>query len=131
MNRALSRPRQLPAGLTGLLLALVALAMQLAVSGIVPFQGARTGVDRLLAASICHTDAGDPGHAPAPHHAPDCAVCPLCQAIAHASAVLASPMAVFVAPVLFVTRAFAVPPARAPPSVAASAASARGPPAIL
>ncbi len=131
MNRALSQPRQLPAGLTGLLLALVALAMQLAVFGIVPTTGAAAGVDRLLATSICHTDTSDQGNAPARHHAPDCAVCPLCQAIAHAGAILASPVAAFVAPVLFVSRAFAQPAARAPPSVAVSATSARGPPGFL
>lgn len=131
MTRALSRPRHPPTGLNGLFLALVALAMQLAVFGIVPATGVGVGVDRLLATSICHADAADHGNAPAPHHAPDCAVCPLCQAIAHAGVILASPMAAFVAPVLFVTRAFALPPARAPPSVAASATSARGPPAIL
>ncbi len=131
MTRALSSPRHLPAGLNGLLLALVALAMQLAAFGIVPLSGAGIGVDRLLATSICHTDAGDHGNAPAPHHAPDCAVCPLCQAIAHAGVILASPMAVFASPVLAVTRAFAQPPARAPPSLAASPATARGPPAPL
>lgn len=131
MSRALSQPRHLPAGLNGLLLALVALAMQLAAFGIVPLSGARAGLDRLLATSICHTEAADHGGAPAPHHAPDCAVCPLCQAIAHAGAILASPMAVFAAPVPVVVRAFAQPPARAPPSLAASPATARGPPATL
>jgi hypothetical protein len=131
MNSALSPPRHLPAGLNGLLLALVALAMQLAAFGIVPFSGAGAGVDRLLATSICHSEAADRGGVPAPHHAPACVVCPLCQAIAHGGAILASPMAAFVAPVLVVTRAFAQPPARAPPSLAASPATARGPPATL
>ena len=131
MNRTLSQPRHLPAGLNGLLLALVALAMQLAAFGIVPFSGAGAGLDRLLATSICHTEAADHGNAPTPHHTPECAVCPLCQAIAHAGVILASPVAPFVAPVLVVARAFALPPARAPPSLAASPATARGPPATL
>jgi hypothetical protein len=115
----------------GLLLALVALAMQVAAASIVPVAAPAAGLDRLLAASICHADgaATDQGHAPAPHHAPDCAVCPICQAIAHAGAILAAPMVAFVAPALVAVRVFALPPARAPPSIAASARFARGPPA--
>jgi hypothetical protein len=125
MNAALPRPvREL-----GLLLALVALAIQLAAASVVPFAALSTAsVDRLAAASICHDDQG---HQPSPHHAPACAVCPLCQAIAHAGALLASPGTVLVAPILAAFRAFALPPARAPPAVATFATSARGPPVPL
>jgi hypothetical protein len=125
----LSRTCALP----GVLLALVALAMQLAAASVVPFAPAAAGLDRLVAASICHGDgaAWDHGNAPAPHHAPDCAVCPVCQVVAHAGPILATPLAVFAAPALFALRADSLPPSRAPPGAAISAHSARGPPATV
>jgi len=133
MNYVLPQRRHLPAGLSGLLLALVALVMQIAAASVVPFAGPAASVDRLLAASICHSDGGatDSGGTPARRHAPDCAVCPLCQAIAHAGALLGAPMLVIAAPALLAARLFALPPSRAPPGRAASAASARGPPVPL
>jgi Protein of unknown function (DUF2946) len=128
MSVAQPRQSRRPVGL-GLLLALVALAMQVAATSVMPSAGLSVSVDRLVAASICHSDAADHGGTPAPHHAPDCAVCPLCQAIAHAGALLASPMVGFAAPALFVAKnLFARPPARAPPGHTAFATSARGPP---
>ncbi len=125
--------RRRPIGLSGLLLALVALALQMAAIAIVPYASVAAGVDRLVAASICHSDsaAGDQGGAPAHHHMPDCAVCPLCQAIAHAGVALAAPWAGFAAPVLLAVRPYAMPPPRAPPGRALTAASARGPPAAF
>jgi len=134
MPFALPRLTCLPAGLSGLLLTLFALAMQLSAASIVPFAGLpAVGLDRLVAASICHGDgaATDHGGTPTQHHAPDCAVCPLCQAIAHAGALLAVPAVGFATPVLLLARAFALPPARAPPGRTATATSARGPPATL
>jgi hypothetical protein len=128
MTRALRLPGRSPASPFGLLLALVALAVQLAAVGVVPFAGApAAGVDRLLAVSICHGDSGTP----AGHHAPACTVCPICQAIAHAGVLLASPAFGFVAPAMVAMRAFALPPARAPPGRPTTAASARGPPLPL
>jgi hypothetical protein len=125
MHLALPGPRRLPAGLSGLLLALFALAMQLAASA-VPIPG----VDGLPAVPICHSGgATNDGGAPARHHMPDCAVCPLCQAIGHAGVLLAAPLFGFVAPVVLAVRSFTLPPARAPPRRAVTAASARGPPA--
>jgi hypothetical protein len=131
MFLALPRPTRLPAGLSGLLLAVAALVMQLAAASVVPF--AAPTIDRLVAVSICHGDGGATGSSdrPAHHHAPDCAVCPLCQAIAHAGVLLAAPTLAFAAPVALIAHAFVLPPARAPPGRAASAASARGPPATL
>jgi hypothetical protein len=126
-------PRRLPAGTLGLLLAVFALALQLAAASVVPWSGLpAAGVDRLIAGSLCHTAAGDDGGTPAaPHHAPDCAVCPLCHAIAHAGALLAAPAVLLAAPALLVARAFRLPPPRAPPGGARFAASARGPPVPL
>ncbi len=119
-------------GLPGLVLAVVALAIQLAAASVMPFAPlAASGVDRLVAASICHAANPDDGGAPAPRHAPDCAVCPLCHAIAHAGALLAAPAVVVAAPLLLVARAFALPTSRAPPPATLSAPSARGPPLPL
>jgi hypothetical protein len=129
---SLALPERTRLSLTGLLLAVVALTMQLAAASVVPFASPILGVDRLLAASICHADdAADHGGAPARHHAPDCAVCPLCQAISHAGALLVAPAAGFAVPMLLVARVFVLPLSHAPPGRAASAASARGPPATL
>jgi hypothetical protein len=130
MMLALPRRTRLP-GLSGLLLAVVALVMQIAAASVVPFASPAANLDRLVAASICHSDAGTQGGNPVRHHAPDCAVCPLCQAITHAGVLLAAPMAAFVGPVLLIARQFALPPSRAPPGRGTAAASARGPPARL
>jgi hypothetical protein len=109
----------------GLLLAIVALAMQLAAASIVPFRPAPVaGLDRLVAASICHTDTGG-----APRHrAPDCVLCPLCQAIAHAGVPLHPGFAALPAPVAAAARLVSLPPARAPPLRRIAAAAPRGPP---
>jgi len=118
----------------GLLVALFALAMQLSAASTVPFAGLpATGLDKFVAASICHSGAAadDHGGPPAQHHAPDCAVCPLCQAIAHAGVLLAAPLSGFAVPLTLVARTFELLPARAPPGRRATATSARGPPATL
>lgn len=114
----------------GAFLALLALAVQLAVASIVlPVATAATALDRLVAASICHAPAADGSKQPA--HAPACAVCPICQAIAQGAALL--PPAVFTlhVPAAVVLRAAPPPPARAPPSSALAAAWPRGPPSLI
>lgn len=123
--------RRLPAGLPGLLLVVFALAMQLAVVSVVPSGDAVMGIDRLVAASICHSGGTDQGGTPAHRHAPDCAVCPLCQAIAHAGVLLAAPPVWFAGPAVFVAHAYALPPARAPPPRRIAATTARGPPDLF
>ncbi len=124
MNRALPQRDRVPAGSWGLTLALVALLMQLVAASVVPFAIPTAGFDRLAAASICHRDGGKP----APNHRSDCAVCPLCQAIAHAGVLLGAPVAGFAAPVLLAMRVFAMPAFRAMPAPTTFASSARGPP---
>jgi hypothetical protein len=120
-------PRSFGLRTAGLLLALLALAVQLGAASVVPWTGAGR-LDRLLAASICHAD-GATGPAPAQqHHAPDCALCPFCQAIAHASVLLGPAALVFAALAAPPPRIAAPPPARAPPARLAAATSARGPP---
>lgn len=121
-------------GFAARLFAVVALAVQLAATSVVPWgamQGA--GIDRLLTASICHGDAAgaDQGGAPAHHHTPACAACPLCQAIAQAGLLLGPAGFVFAAPVAALLRITHLPPARAPPARRVAATSARGPPALI
>jgi hypothetical protein len=119
--------------LPSLLLAILALAVQLAAASVVPWQTApAAGLDRLVAASICHADgAADSGGAPARHHNPDCVACPLCQAIAHAGVLLGSAIAAMAPPEPAASRLAALPPARAPPAQRVAAAFARGPPALI
>jgi len=121
-------------GFAARLLAVVALAVQLAAASVVPWgvvPGA--GIDRLVAASICHGDGvgADQGGTPANHHGPACAVCPLCQAVAHAGVLLGPAMFVLAAPVAALSRMAHLPPARAPPARLAAATSARGPPTLI
>ena len=124
MNHALPQRDRISAGFWGLALALVALLMQLAAASVVPLASPAASVERLAAASICHRHGGAP---PAPH-TPDCAVCPLCQAIAHAGVLLGAPIAHFAAPVLPPMRAFPTPQSRAVQGPTTFASSARGPP---
>ncbi len=136
-NAAMSRPAPRSPGkaarLPGLLLAVLALAMQLAAASVIPWTTPQAaGLDRLVAASICHGDSGaaDRGGTPPGHHAPACAVCPLCQAIAQAGVLLGSAAVALAAPPPAVSRAAAPPPARAPPARRVAAAAPRGPPAL-
>jgi hypothetical protein len=128
--RALSN--RLAAGF-GLLLAVVALAMQLAAGSFAMPRVVLTDFAQALAASICHADAGgsDQGDGSAPHHTPDCVVCPLCQAMAQAHVLLA-PMAVVVAvPVLVLVRMVLRRASHVRPGRIVTIATARGPPATL
>jgi hypothetical protein len=128
MNRAVSASDRLAAGF-GLLLAVVALLMQLAAGTFVMPPMTQDSFDQALASSICHADFGssDPA-APVPHHMPDCAVCPFCQALGHAHVLLAPSVAVVAAPVLWIVHAIGPMAAHALPRRAGIVASARGPP---
>ncbi len=112
---------------SGLLLALVALAVQLAAASIVlPDAAPAATVDRLVAASICH-----PGKTPQHRPPPACAVCPLCQAVAQSGMLLAPPMVALAAPAASVWRPALPPPARAPPGRVLVSAYPRGPPRLI
>jgi hypothetical protein len=131
MHRPVARPFGIAARLPGMLLAIVALALQLAAASVAPWAPAG-GIDRLVAGSICHAaGAGDQGGAPARHHAPDCAICPLCQAIAHAGVLLGPGFAALPAPIVAAARLALLPPARAPPLRRVAAAAPRGPPDLI
>lgn len=127
MSLRLTRPLRR----SGSLLALLALAVQLAAFSVVlaPDMPA-TGLDALVAASICHAGTTS-DQAPQPQHPPTCAVCPLCQAIALAGTLLAPPGFVLVAPAMPAARASRPPPARAPPARAVASAYPRGPPRLI
>ncbi len=61
----------------GLLLALLALVMQIGVSAPLP----RSDAEAVLAtATLCHSDDGS--GTPSSPHTPDCALCPLCLTVA-------------------------------------------------
>lgn len=134
MSRPASRSFGAAARLPGLLLAVVALAVQLAAASIVPWMAApEAGLDGLVAASICHGAAGaaDQGGAPSPQRSHDCAICPFCQAIAHAGVLLGPAPAALALPTPAASRVAALPPARAPPTPRIVAARPRGPPALV
>jgi Protein of unknown function (DUF2946) len=133
MSRLAPRPVFVEARLPGLLLAVIALAVQLAAASIVPWTAVpQTSLNRLVATSICHSDgvAADQDGMPSRHQSPDCAICPLCQAIAHADVLRSSVSAALLAPTLAVSRVAALPPARAPPTRRVAAAAPRGPPEL-
>ncbi len=108
--------------------------MQLAAASVVPWGGlSEVTFDRLVADSICHADADHAGQdrAPARQHRPDCAVCVLCQAVAHVGVLLGPSVFVLAAPAALAAGRAHLPPARAPPALLAAAASARGPPVLI
>ncbi len=118
-------------GLAGRWLAAVAIAVQLAAASVVVLPSAPVhALDGLIAASICDgaEGAANGGQGSHHHHAPDCALCPLCQAIAHAGVLLAPPAFAFAAPIHVTLRMALLPPARAPPAREVGAPYPRGPP---
>jgi hypothetical protein len=117
----------------GRLLALIALAVQLAAASVVPFAAAATA-EGLAAAPICHTSATAiaDSNTPAPQRWHDCVLCPLCQTVAHAGAVLGPSLAPLPPPVLVAVRSVVLPPVRAPPLRRVAATGyPRGPPVTV
>jgi hypothetical protein len=116
----------------GTWMAAIAIAVQLAAAAVVlPLGAAQAAeIDSLAAASICDGIAGD-HRAPVHRHAPDCALCPFCQALGQAGLLLAPPPVALIAPVPPARRAALPPPARAPPARIAVGAYPRGPPLPL
>lgn len=116
---------------TGLLLALLALAAQLAFGAIVP----RPEVARVLQGDgvICHAPAppGAPAQ-PAPHRpTSDNLLCPLATALATPGIVLLGSGVALPPPRLIAFRRPGLPPpATAPPAAPSLAAQPRGPPAL-
>jgi hypothetical protein len=128
----LAAPRVAPGSLFAALLAVAAQIMlgALGPAGIAS-RDAAAGAERV--AVICHApDPGDPAvpAAPAPRHGLDCLLCPLCQTLAPAAAVLASATALPAPRLVALGIATPPPPARAPPPAPLAAAYPRGPPVL-
>ena len=119
----------------GLFLAVLALFGQMSVGLAMPAPDlAGPGPAGFGAFPICHAgQADDAGPASVPvtrHHGMDCALCPLCTALA-AVAVLPVPGPPLPVPVAVVARMGAPPPARAPPVAAVLPATfPTGPPRL-
>ena len=115
-------PRRPPS--LGLLLALLALVMQLGFGVPVP----RSEADAVLAvATLCHSDDG--GGAPSTPHTPDCSLCPLCVAVDGTAFTLPASGPAIPAPrTAALARPAAPPPSTAPPSTTRFTAQPRAPP---
>jgi hypothetical protein len=132
-------PRLSPAGL---FLALLAVAMQLALGAAggsgraAPIPDAARGAELALlsallpgASILCHADTDAPSPIPQPREHGDCAICPLCAAIAHPAALPATP-AILPSLLLAIPLAAPPPPATAPPAIDRTSAQPRAPPAL-
>ena len=113
---------------TGLFLAIFALVSQLTLGGLVlPDDASAAELDAVII--LCQAGAPDaPAAPPHHHHAPDCAICPLCVALALPGVIL-TPAPLLPAPSIQRVAAIALPPpARGPPSRPLRISLARGPP---
>ena len=110
----------------GFCFALLALAGQLAWGATVP----DPALAQLSLGVICHS--GEAGSAPtAPsHRALDCALCPLCAAIAMPPPALAKPPSLTLLGVVVIARAVVLPSTVASPATILTAAQPRAPPAL-
>jgi len=115
-----------PLSPSGFCLVMLALCVQLVSGALVPAPEAASPFAGL--GVICHVDGGSGAPPPAPHHAPDCLLCPLCATLAAPVALLAVPPALLVARTVAIAPAVILPPATAPPVREPTAAQPRGPP---
>ena len=121
--------------LPGLLLAVLALVSQLALGSIaMPDEAAarEQSVAALDSLSIICSATTPVEHAPGQHHhhGMDCAVCPLCAALAMHAVVLGSGPDLPAPSSRLAHRATLPPPARAPPAQPRHAPPPRGPPVL-
>ncbi len=135
MLRRTPRLPPLPAGLPGLVLAMWALASQVAIGSVVLPSGLRAqqrDLARLDTLSVLCSSTPVPGgrHAPVPRHAPDCALCPLQAAFATGNLVLADAPTLPKPKAGRIGRAVSLASARGPPAAQRSTALPRGPPAF-
>jgi hypothetical protein len=129
MSRALTRTWPFP---TGLLLALLALVSQLALGTMVlPDDSAVPQLDAI--SILCQTGAPDQPQPATPHHqhVPDCAICPLCVALAVPGVILTpAPMLPLPPSIRHVAQIALPPPSRGPPSRPLHISPSRGPPVL-
>jgi hypothetical protein len=120
--------------LSGIFLALLALAAQFAVATAVPQIVVAAEPVNHGGRLICYDDADDEddGGIPAPSHRHDpseCAICPLCLSLAGQSATLISDGPVLPRPQsVLISRAAPLPPSLAPPVASRRSAQPRAPP---
>ena len=115
----------------GLLLTILALVSQLALGSVVLADDA-SAAELDAIAILCQTPVPGAPVPAVPHHQhlPDCAICPLCVALALPGAIL-TPAPLLPAPsVRSVAQVALPPPARAPPDRPLRIAQPRGPPAL-
>src|SRR5579875_306734 len=123
----------------GRLLALTALAIQLAAASIVPSVviSDEPSAD-FLGFPICHAaypaddaDGNAPKRGPKNQQGPDCALCPFCQAIVHAGGLLVPSTSAPFVPLVVVGQAALSPSCQRFPARAVAAAYPRGPPSLI
>jgi hypothetical protein len=122
------RPRRT---LCGLILALLAVASQLAAGATVPEAIGQVAAPLSGFGIICHT--GVPADRPPAHHhtPPDCQACLLCAALATPAPVVSGGPALPAPRTVPTTLAAPPPPSRAPPAINFLAARPRGPPILV
>ena len=136
MRRLAPGLSRLPARLPGLVLALWALANQVALGAVVvpsDLAAQQRALAQLATASVLCSAQLPPGHAPAPvphHHAADSALCPLQAAVATSACLLATAPTVPPPSLARTSRATPFATARAPPAAPHTTALPRGPPAF-
>ncbi len=108
---------------TGLLAALIALAIQLGFAASVPNPGSAF---LLGAGDICH--GGSAPLAPGQHQPPDSSLCPFCAVLAAPAPIPAAAPKVPLPSGAILARAAVLPPATAPPPGRAVRPQPRGPP---
>jgi len=120
--------------LLGVLIAAIALAGQIALGALVP-QGTtpETQLAELATTSfICHSeDKPDSRDGKPHHHAPDCALCPLCQAIAQSGALIHPSAISLLVPLIAPVSNAVPPPSRATPLFGLATVYPRGPPPLI
>ena len=126
------RPGGQRCSILGLLAAVLALLAQIALGSVLPVQAALADPALFGEVPICHSGApvGSDNGAPAgrEQHGMQCALCPVCHALASAALLSVSepPLA---PPIALVARHTPSPPGRAPPVTAVAAATyPTGPP---
>ena len=129
------RHRWVPASLPGVLIALLALCSQLALGAVV-LPGEAVARDQSVAtlealSILCNSAAPTaPDQAPHHRHNPDCALCPLCVALAMPAVILTSGPELSPPTGRLADGAALPPPARGPPAPPRNTPPSRGPPVL-
>ena len=131
LRHSLTRRFETLSKLLGLAMITLALMGQLSLGAMVPAQmqaqTQATALEKALVLCLADTPANAPPHTPL-HHQDDCQLCPLCQAIAHAAAII-TPAPIVPAPrTILLAQTTTLRTPRGPPPPSLTSASPRGPP---